>query len=110
MNYTKEMIENIQEEHIRAMKSLLDIAGFEIEGEEGTDLKEIMTRFHDKGFRIHRFQGESLEHIFILSLNKEYVAGSIITTNFELGHIKRTMIPHNSKIEEKWSKAIKGGL
>jgi hypothetical protein len=108
-NNVREIAQNIQEEHTEAVKSLLEIAGMEIEGEEGTDLAKVKAEFQDKGYRIHTFQSDMLEHIFILALNGEYVAGSIVSTNFELGTIKRTMIPHDPKIEEQYNRWLKGG-
>jgi hypothetical protein len=107
--YLEEMSRGYHEEIEQAVIDLLSITGIEYDKDNVAELKENLKR---EGYMIHLINDKKtvFETFVILSHNKNYVAGSIIQLNFELNNIKRTMIPHDSLIEEKFSKMIKGGV
>jgi hypothetical protein len=103
-NNVKEIAQNFQEEEIEATKALIEIAGFD----PYTTDSSIKENFIMEGFRMKRFKLDPLESFFVLSLKGEFVAGAIVSLNYELGQIKRTMIPHFNELDEKFHKFIKG--
>lgn len=98
---TKEMAQNFHEEEEEAIKSLIAAAGFD---PENTNVRI----FKESGFNIKTFKPQPLETMFILDYRGEFVAGSIVSLNFDLGQIKRTVIPHFNDLDEKYHKFIKG--
>ena len=100
---TKEMAQNFHEEEEEAIKSLIQAAGFD---PDNTDVQS----FKDKGFSIKTFKPQPLETMFVLAYQNEFVAGSIVSLNFELGQIKRTVIPHFNDLDEKYHKFVKGTI
>jgi hypothetical protein len=101
----KAMARDFQEEETEAIKALIEIAGVEVDERNLAQTRENLDK---KGFTIQVFREKNLETIFTLSLKGEFVAGAIVSLNFELGQIKRTMIPHFNDLDEKFHKFIKG--
>lgn len=101
-----EMKENLMEEFDEAVKSLYEIAGVNVEQEPKLAHEELTK----KGYKVTqiREEGKPLESVFILHHGEDFVSGSIVSLNFELGQIKRTLIPHFDQLDEKFQKFIKG--
>lgn len=105
----QEVANRIKEEHEQVIKSFLEITGLTLEDENGNPLpmEELKERFRETGFKIHAFSVQPLEQQFFLSRNNDLVAAMVVSCDFELGFIRRTVIPYSEDLERKFNTLIK---
>lgn len=104
----RKQAEALTAETDEAIKALMQVAGIELYGlEKDITPREAGQQLKEKGLTISRFT-VSGDFFFILHKEGAYIAGSIVSviTPSNKLHVRRTMIPNDSDIEEKAKKLL----